>query len=144
MTTHQKQTIIRSREAGLSYTAIAHELGLSINTVKSFGRRQSKQSIDSGNLDGSQTNAEFHCKQCGKKIAQQPKRKQRRYCSEQCRVLWWRSNKGALSTSRSAKCPSCGREFGAVRGQIYCNHSCYIAARFGGGHREDGQTQAAV
>ena len=41
MTEHQKLRIMKLRSAGFGYGKIAQQLGISVNTVKSFCRRQS-------------------------------------------------------------------------------------------------------
>ena len=42
MTDNQKNTIIRLRNEGVTFSKIAEEVNLSINTVKSFYRRNNK------------------------------------------------------------------------------------------------------
>lgn len=57
--------------------SIAHELDLSINTVKSHIRRHPGMK-----------NAVF-CLQCGRAVPQTPGRKQKKFCSNTCRSRYW-------------------------------------------------------
>ncbi len=65
MTDKQKQQIIALRRNGAGYGTIASQLGVSINTVKSFCRRHSLVAKTAGAV----------CEQCGKPITQNPGRK---------------------------------------------------------------------
>lgn len=56
MTDKQKNTIIRLRNEGVTFSKIAEEVNLSINTVKSFYRRNNKDNLT--------------CLYCGKPIVQ--------------------------------------------------------------------------
>ena len=45
MTDNQKNTIIRLRNDGVTFSKISKEVNLSINTVKSFYRRNNKDNL---------------------------------------------------------------------------------------------------
>ena len=62
------------------------QLGLSVNTVASFCKRQR----------GSESCP--HCPQCGRSVVQTPHRKPKRFCSTQCHNTWW--NHHAVSRER--------------------------------------------
>ena len=81
MTNEQKQAICSMRESGVAIPAISAQLGLSINTIKSFCKRHG---IHSGNQ--SHKNILF-CLQCHTKISQPPHRKAKKFCSDKCRQL---------------------------------------------------------
>ena len=127
MTKEQKQQIHTLRRGGLGYKKIASSMGISVNTVKSFCRNNE--------LTGSPTSAV--CLFCGKPLVQIPKRKQRKFCSIQCRETWWSRNrdKGNKPTGETCRCAHCGRIFSAYRREHrkYCSHACYVAERFQGG-----------
>ena len=127
MTKEQKQQIHTLRRGGLGYKKIASSMGISVNTVKSFCRNNE--------LTGSPTSAV--CLFCGKPLVQIPKRKQRKFCSVQCREMWWSRNrdKGNKPTGETCRCAYCGRTFSAYRREHrkYCSHACYVAERFQGG-----------
>ncbi len=61
----------------MSSAEIATRLGMSRNTVKSHIRRHSQ-------IPGIQT-----CVQCGKVYTQPEGRKQKRFCSDKCRITYW-------------------------------------------------------
>ena len=78
MTDKQKQQIITLRRNGAGDGTIASQLGVSINTVKSFCRRYSLAARTDGAV----------CEQCRKPIAQNPGRKRKRFCCDACRNKW--------------------------------------------------------
>ena len=84
MTDEQRQQIINLRAAGNGYKKISHILGLSENTVKSFCQRRKVGGVviqpDAGIAV---------CKNCGKPVRQNPGRKQKKFCSDHCRMKWW-------------------------------------------------------
>ncbi|MDR1464746.1 MAG: helix-turn-helix domain-containing protein [Oscillospiraceae bacterium] len=124
MTDRQKQQIKALRRKGWSYSAIADELALSPNTVKSCHRRSGGNSVF-GDL----------CRNCGRPIAQNPCTRERHFCSNYCRQEWWNSNRDQVQhrDSRTVECAYCGRTFTAhgKRPRKYCSHACYAADRGG-------------
>lgn len=139
MTTNEKDNIRFLRDEGFAYNAIASRLGISVNTVKSFCRRNGLNGI--AKKQPRQT-----CRQCGQPLVQEPKRAERKFCSEACRRKWWKEhthlvNKQAFYT---LTCAYCGKEFQSYGNQKrkYCSHPCYIAARFGKAEG-DGETVGA-
>lgn len=126
MTDEQRKQIIALRREGVGYGRIATELNLSINTIKSFCRRNSLVA---------QT-AEGVCETCGKPIHQNPKRKRKRFCSDACRNKWWNAHLNLIKRKAvyTFTCPTCGKEFTTYgnRHRKFCSHACYIAHRFGG------------
>ena len=132
MTNLEKHKIMTLREKGYGYIKIANELGMSANTVKSFCRRNSilKPKADD----------KHSCKYCGKEVAQNKGRKEKKFCSDKCRMKWWNSHKVDRRAYHQRTCRNCGNEFtvyGAVS-KKYCSHACYIRFRFGGGCHEAG------
>ncbi len=126
MTDEQKQQIIAMRRDGAGYGSIANQLGLSINTVKSFCRRHSLAAPPTDSL----------CEQCGRPIAQNPGRKRKRFCCDACRNKWWNSHLDLVKRKAvyTFTCLACGKKF-TVYGNShrkFCSHACYIAYRFGG------------
>lgn len=66
------------RSDGMTFSEIANQLQLSINTVKSFYRRNAK------------TKSQFEtCMHCGKPIVQTEHKRQKKFCSDKCRNAWW-------------------------------------------------------
>ena len=124
MTDNQKTQIQRLRQEGYGYVKIAQELNLPKNTIKSFCRRNPVEVIETKNI----------CKQCGKPIEQNPKRREKKFCSISCRIKWWNCHQSELRHRKLSTCVHCGKSFYGKPGRKYCNHECYIAERFGGNH----------
>ena len=126
MTEEQKSAIIKLRKMGTAFSSIAEQLSLSINTVKSFYRRNSitdKQSVLPT------------CKYCGTRLIQPHGKREKKYCSDKCRFLWWNSHRSELKkkTVRVCICSFCGESFKAYRSENrkYCCRNCYYKARYG-------------
>lgn len=128
MTGEEKALVLQLRTQGFTFSKIAERLGLSVNTVKSFCTRHK---------DGKR------CLYCGTDV-QQPRRvRLKKFCSDKCRMLWWRSHYSELNRKAvySFKCENCGTEFQAYGNnhRKYCSRRCYINARFGGKINEFGE-----
>ena len=124
MTILQKEKILAMRENGITYSAIALELGLSENTVKSFGRRNStpqNQPLEKG------------CLNCGKPLVQLPKKKMKKFCSDKCRSKWWNTNSHVLNKKAVYRfvCEQCGVDFEiyGIAYRRYCSRACYGLSR---------------
>ena len=133
MTELQKQRITEMRTRGDSYSQIATTLDISVNTVKSFCRRNNL--MDNAPAKPTMINDDKHCKQCGQELVQQPKKKQRKFCSDECRAAWWVAHPDELNrkATYNFSCACCGKSFTAYgnKGRKYCTHTCYVARRFG-------------
>lgn len=124
----QKQDIIALRQEGMSYGEIAKKMGISINTIKSFCRRTPTRQ------------GENVCKHCGKPVEQKAGRREKKFCSDACRMKWWSAHPEMGKRGVRLVCPVCGKSFMSHRHakRKYCSHKCYITDRFGGGRREQG------
>jgi len=74
------------------------------------------------------------CQNCGAKIVQRPKVKQRRFCCNECRNQWWNQHLDEVKrkTYYEIICRHCGKVttvYGDNR-RKYCSHECYIAHRY--------------
>ena len=133
MTGTQKQQIHFMRGKGESYAKIAGALGISINTVQSYCRRNNL----TGNFPKSmpETVSPDFCKQCGKELVRKPGVKARKFCSDECCAAWWAAHPERLNRKAlySFTCPACGATFTAYGNsrRKYCSHACYVADRFG-------------
>lgn len=138
MKTDEKNKIVSLRKEGRSMTEIADELGLSRNTVKSFCRRHGLTGDAQSMPEVSITDApiEKNCLCCGKPMLVLPGRKERKYCSDACRMHAWNTSLGQtrLNGMLEYSCPACGKAFYAypTRKRKYCSHECYVESRFGG------------
>lgn len=127
MTKTQKAQILYFRTEGISYNAIAERLGISVNTVKSFCRRNG--------LGGIATKEPVKvCRQCGAPLPV-TNYKPKKFCSDSCRHTWWNAHPELIDKKAyyTLTCQHCGREFQSYGndGRKYCCHACYITARFG-------------
>lgn len=73
------------RLQGKSAGVIADALGLSVNTVKSYLRRHPDMGCT------------HFCPQCGKPVMQAEGRKEKKFCSDQCRSRWWNSHPSEIN-----------------------------------------------
>lgn len=122
MTSTEKDRIVQLQRQGYGYKRIAAMLDLPVNGVKSFCRRHPQ---DDNLLPGM-------CPQCGATVEQVPKRKQKRFCSPQCRTTWWNAHKGLVQrrTYFEGVCPQCGKAFRLYgRKGTYCSRACFADAR---------------
>lgn len=134
MTNEQQEKIRRLRLNGVGYTKVANELGLSKETVKSFCRRNGLSGRAEAMLVEQKAEEGVLCRNCGKPLEQIPGKKIRKFCSKQCREIWWKNNPERIKKRAVYKyiCANCGRKF-EVYGNAhrkYCTHNCYIADRF--------------
>ena len=127
MTAEQKAEIIALRSDGTTFSDIAEQLGLSINTVKSFYRRCE---------NAPEKAAASYCKCCGKAIAQPSGAREKKFCSDRCRMEWWNAHRDDVNKKAfyDYVCECCGRHFQAYgnKRRKYCSRECYIADRFKG------------
>lgn len=122
MTDHERSMIVALQQRGLGYKKIASELGLSVNTVKTFCRRRSAAVAD----------GKSRCLQCGMVVEQTPHRKQKKYCSDSCRMAWWKEHPELIrrKNSHAYTCPVCGVVFVSKNpGRVHCSRECYAQAR---------------
>lgn len=129
MTDEERKHIEDLRSQGIGYKKISEMLGLSVNTVKSFCKRN--------RLGGPAVRQEQHiCPCCGKPVEQTAHRKQKKFCSDQCRMKWWNSHLDQVKrkANYSFVCPVCRKTFTAYgnSNRKYCSLDCYFEDRFGG------------
>ena len=139
MTNEQKQSIHNMRRQGLGYTQIADSTGISVNTIKSFCRRNNLTTYNASKDTGNKENKDL-CKQCGKQLKQIPKAKPKTFCCDMCRFDWWNTNRNKMNrnSTHHLTCIYCGKVFDSYdKNRKYCGHSCYIADRFGGRAHHD-------
>ena len=114
----EKDAVMQLRQKGMGYSSIAKALSLSVNTVKSFCRRNNQKYDD------------VHvCVQCGEIVPQKEGCKEKKFCSDTCRTKWWNHHTDLMK--KNAVCHHCGKSFHGRAERKYCSHSCYIAERFG-------------
>ena len=94
MTNEEKKLIDGLRAEGLGYRKIAVRIGISENTVKSYLRKvETSETKDITPAPTAGDSGEPHsCLYCGKPVAQNPGRKQKKFCSDACRNQWWNNH----------------------------------------------------
>ena len=134
MTDKQKLQIKALRQSGMSYTEISKMMDLSINSIKTYCRRHDLGGAAAYTAEERKT---IPCLNCGKPVLQNPGRKEKKFCSDRCRMLWWNAHPDQVKrkANYSCTCRKCGRVFESYgnKNRRYCSHSCYIEDRFGGG-----------
>ena len=138
MTTDQKKKIYQMRLEGQSYTQIASALGISKNTIKSYCRRNNLTGCKSSTVANSTTKAVKEtftvCKHCGKPLAQGTRGQPKKFCSEECRRIWWKCNHNQIVKKAwyTLICSGSSNEFESYGNQNrkFCCHACYIKKRF--------------
>lgn len=136
MTKDQQTKILALCAEGMRYCEIAVQLGMSVNTLKSYCRRHDIHPKTKEELIAA-ANA---CPYCGQAIQAHSGRK-RRFCSDACRVAWWREHPDQLKPKTTVQriCACCGIPFNCypTKERLFCSHPCYIQARFGGAHVDE-------
>ena len=129
MNTAQKQRIEILRGKGESYAAIAEELGISENTVKSYCRRNNIGIV----IKQEQAAAINTCANCGCPLTRMPGAKHKKFCSNGCRMAWWKAHPEAVDRKAVYRfvCPTCGELFEAYgnANRKYCSRACFGMAR---------------
>lgn len=133
VTQQQKENITALRAVGTSYGKIASELGISVNTIKSYCKRNL---IDNKAAHApAQSEPADRCPQCNAILEQSPGHRQKRFCSSKCRLAWWKAHPEHMSHRKlvSVACQHCGDVFQQYGGRTrkYCSRNCYLAHRYG-------------
>ena len=129
MTNEECMKIEELQHEGYGYKKIALLLELPVNTVKSYVRRHPVTPTAAVLAKG--------CLHCGAPLAQLPGKKEKKFCSDRCRMAWWNAHPERVNKKAFYKltCAHCGREFEAYgnAGRKYCSRTCYDLARSKGG-----------
>lgn len=122
MTDYERSRIVALQSEGYGYKRIAKELDLSVNTVKTFCRRRT----------AAKSYGKVRCLYCRSVVEQTPHRKKKKYCSDSCRMAWWKEHPEMIQRKNSHAyiCPECGVSFVSKNpGRVYCSRECYANAR---------------
>lgn len=117
MTDGDMERISSLKQQGKSAASIAEMLDISVNTVKSYLRRHPEPE-------------DAHaCPQCGKAVMQNRGRKEKRFCTDKCRMGWWRSHQAEMNKKAyyTLVCQQYGKEFVSYgnQGRKFCSRECY-------------------
>lgn len=134
MTENQKKQILQCRQLGFSYAEISRKMGISVNSIKTYCKRHGLGGIRANSNMLSQIITT--CEYCDMSVKQNPKRKQKRFCSDKCRNRWWNAHMSQVKKKANYNCicRKCGKPFISYGNKKckYCSHTCYISDRFGG------------
>ncbi len=127
--TRSKDQVRKLRQAGMGLSLIANELGLNVNTVKSWCRRNNVTPA-SASGDSRTVGQVVGCLQCSSPLAG----RQTRFCCDACRRAWWKTHPDQINRRAfyTFTCHHCGTVFSAYgnRTRKYCTHACYVRDRF--------------
>lgn len=131
MTKAKAEKIIELRKSGLGYQAIAKEIGVSRDSVRSFCKNHN---IEPETIARDDKRYQGCCPNCHKRLQKQKSGRPRKFCSKECQVAYWNTyGKGAeRATEFTAKCKYCGREFSTYVNQNkkYCCHEHFVIDRY--------------
>lgn len=107
----KKEIIIEMKNSGASYSKIANELNMSINTIKSIIKRSKEE--------------KHYCKECGAKLKLVPKHKKKMFCSDKCRIAYWKKNN---KSQIEGVCKYCGKSifYYPSKSRCFCSRDCYL------------------
>ena len=131
MTDAEKSLLLTYRQEGKGCAEIAKLLNVSANTVKSYLQRNRELPEMVPVVPKKAVIQKGHCKQCGLPLTQAEHSREKQFCSDKCRLMWWHTHRGSSQRAVERVCPVCQRVFSTDRKQKYCSHECYINARFG-------------
>lgn len=121
MTDLQKKQIVAMRNKKATYASISETLGIPVNTIKTFCRRN-------GMVTETFTRR-LCCKNCGQELTSTPNAKPRLFCSDRCKQAWWNRHRYERFSVKVVPhtCPICGKMFVDYSGanRKYCSQECY-------------------
>lgn len=107
---------------GWGYKKIAAELGLPLNSVKSYIRRHPEpENVSSG-----------ICDNCGMAFSAVSNSHKKRFCSDTCRNAWWRVHQHEINHTKEYEhlCRYCGTHFKNCRKTAsFCSRKCFADYR---------------
>lgn len=119
MTKDDTKRITELQNKGMGYKRISALTGFPVNTVKSYCRRHpvGKYKI---------------CQQCGTPVKQTPHKRAKVFCSDACRMAWWKAHPEQIQRKvYHLTCAWCGKPFDSIGNgkRQYCSRACYADAR---------------
>jgi len=132
MTLTQKQQITVMRRGGTSYGKIAATLRISENTIKAYCRRNNLSACRSV-AQPERAEAGDKCPNCGSSLTHTPGAKRKRFCSDKCRLAWWKDHPEAVKRKAvyHFTCATCGTAFESYGNnhRRYCSRACFASTR---------------
>ena len=122
MDNKQKNELIRLRANGMFPTEISKITGIPLNTVKTYFKRHRDKMMSE----------HIKCPVCGKKIITKKGVRNKKFCSDGCRMNYWNSHQDLVKKKAyyHLRCIHCGKEFTSYGNskRKYCSRSCYLEA----------------
>lgn len=126
MTADEIEKITHLQQDGYGYKRIAALTGLSVNTVKSYCRRHPFSETTDAEQDRL-------CRFCGNKLVQTPHKRKRCFCSDACRMSWWKAHPDKINRKAvySLTCTYCGQTFESYgnANRKFCSRRCFGLSR---------------
>lgn len=126
MTASEREKIKTLQLQGLGYMEIAAMTNVPINTVKSFCYRHPV-------TESEIADANSVCRFCGTVLIPTPHKRKKHFCSDACRMAWWKAHPECLNRKAIYKitCAYCGRSFESYGNnhRKFCSRGCYVLAR---------------
>lgn len=118
MTENEIRSVTILQQRGLGCKRIAAITLLPVNTVKAYVARHPAERADV-------------CLQCGVPLSQQEHRKEKKFCSRECKTRWWNTHPHMMKRTAAHRfvCPVCGTEFHDYSERKYCSVKCYATAK---------------
>ena len=121
MTNEERTQIAALQRQGYGYKKIATITGLPQNTVKSYCSRHPVQKNDFAESDGL-------CRNCKKPLEQTPHKRQKKFCSNVCRMAWWNNHPELVQRKAyyTVTCAHCGKQFESYGNahRRFCSRAC--------------------
>ena len=118
MNDKERNTVIKLRNQGVMPTEISIITGIKVETIKSYFKRHK-------NLLPKNTTCRF----CGKTIISTHGKKDKKFCSDKCRMAYWNSHPELINRQAYYKltCEYCGKEFLSYgnKRRKFCSRECY-------------------
>lgn len=140
MTDSQKEMIIKMRKEGVGYRSIANACGASRDAVRNLCKSQNLAGYAKRTNGCEETGGvadDIHCCLfCGAEIIQSGMGRKKKFCTEECRRIFWKQHKELIHRKETAiytiTCKHCGESFTSYGNskRKYCCHDCYIKERF--------------
>ena len=117
-----KDKVLELKNKGFSYKAISDQLGIPVSTAKTYLRREKSAE---GNT----------CKHCGAELINVKGKKNKKFCSDKCRMAWWYKNQHMMNKKSAYEvvCVCCKKKFNfyGYKNRKYCSRECYLRDKYG-------------
>ena len=121
ITSEQKEKIVELRKEGLGYKKISKIIGLKRDQVRDYCRRINEDYIPPKKK---RKLKEYKCFNCGKEYVRTLEYFNHKYCSSACVKEAQFKRREDNRLRNTATCPTCGKEFHKLGGQLYCSNEC--------------------